>query len=301
VWHTRAMTNAAGEATLDFAMPDNLTTWKLQSWVMGPQTQVGEASVEVITRKDLMVRLQSPRFFTVGDEATISGIVHNETDAPMQVQSELTVGGGSVQLAPGPTASQSQSIAAHGEHRFDWRVKAAHVGNATFTLKAIAATASDAMQQTFPVQERGVFVTQSRSLSLRADQPSGTMQLYVPEERQIDSAKLVVRYSPTLAMALIEALPFLSDYPHGCAEQTLNRFVPTVITLGMLKDLGVNLADAKAALADRKDGRWLHVKAVFDETEVRKRAHTGLQKLLAMQAQERVSHRRTSPRWWCTA
>ena len=50
VWLTSVKTNEAGEASIDFAMPDNLTTWKLQSWVMGRDTQVGEASVEVITR-----------------------------------------------------------------------------------------------------------------------------------------------------------------------------------------------------------------------------------------------------------
>ena len=43
-------------------------------------------------------------------------------------------------------------------------------------------------------------------------------------------------------------LPYLVDYPYGCTEQTLNRFLPTVITQKVL--LGMNL-DLKAIEAKR--------------------------------------------------
>jgi len=89
VWVASVTTNEAGEAVLDFPMPDNLTTWKLKSWVMGADTQVGEAAVEVITRKNLMVRLQAPRFFIEKDEVMISANVHNETEAEQEVKAVL--------------------------------------------------------------------------------------------------------------------------------------------------------------------------------------------------------------------
>ena len=63
----------------------------------------------------------------------------------------------------------------------------------------------------------------------------------VPSERKPDQSRLEVRYSPTLAGALVDALPYLSDYPYGCTEQTMNRFLPTVITQKILLNLGVDL------------------------------------------------------------
>ena len=33
---------------------------------------------------------------------------------------------------------------------------------------------------------------------------------------------------------MVDALPYLVDYPYGCTEQTLNRFLPTVITQKVL-------------------------------------------------------------------
>ena len=52
---------------------------------------------------------------------------------------------------------------------------------------------------------------------------------------------LEVRYSPTLAGAMVDALPYLVDYPYGCTEQTLNRFLPTVITQKVLIRMGLDL------------------------------------------------------------
>jgi hypothetical protein len=93
----------------------------------------------------------------------------------------------------------------------------------------------------FPVYVHGMLKTESFSVALRPDQQSATIKLRVPAERRPDQTRLEVRWSPTLAGALVDALPYLAEYPYGCTEQTLNRFVPTVITHKVLQNLGVDL------------------------------------------------------------
>ena len=58
-------------------MPENLTTWKIAVWGMGHGTQVGQGEADVVTRKNLIVRLQAPRFFVQKDEVVLSANVHN--------------------------------------------------------------------------------------------------------------------------------------------------------------------------------------------------------------------------------
>ena len=58
-------------------MPENLTTWKINAWAMGPGTKVGQGEAEIVTTKDLLVRLQAPRFFVQKDEVVLSANVHN--------------------------------------------------------------------------------------------------------------------------------------------------------------------------------------------------------------------------------
>ncbi len=40
---------------------------------------------------------------------------------------------------------------------------------------------------------------------------------------------------------MVDALPYLVEYPYGCTEQTLSRFLPTVITQKILLDMQLDL------------------------------------------------------------
>ena len=42
-----------------------------------------------------------------------------------------------------------------------------------------------------------------------------------------------------MATTMLDALPYLIDYPYGCTEQTMSRFLPAVITAKTLRDLGL--------------------------------------------------------------
>ena len=67
-----------GTAEVEFTLPESLTTWKVKTWTMGLGTKVGQAESEIVTTKDLLVRLQAPRFFVEKDEVVLSANVHNK-------------------------------------------------------------------------------------------------------------------------------------------------------------------------------------------------------------------------------
>ena len=58
---SRPTSDGTAEVALD--MPENLTTWRIKVWGMGHGTRVGQGQTDVVTRKDLIVRLEAPRFF----------------------------------------------------------------------------------------------------------------------------------------------------------------------------------------------------------------------------------------------
>ena len=41
---------------------------------------------------------------------------------------------------------------------------------------------------------------------------------------------------------MVDALPYLVSYPYGCTEQTLSRFLPTVLTQKVLLDMNLDLS-----------------------------------------------------------
>jgi len=68
LWVAALETDGDGTARVQLEMPENLTTWRIKVWGMGHGTKVGEGFTDVVTRKDLIVRLQAPRFFVQKDE-----------------------------------------------------------------------------------------------------------------------------------------------------------------------------------------------------------------------------------------
>ncbi|MDG3002715.1 MG2 domain-containing protein [Paludisphaera mucosa] len=292
-WSAAIETKADGSAELEFPLPDSLTTWKARTWTMGPGTRVGQAEAEFVTTKDLLVRLQAPRFFVQKDEVVLSAVVHSKLKEAKSVQVALELDG-SV-LEPLTETSKTIELAAGGEARVDWRVKVAHEGQAVVRMKAIADSDSDAAQMTFPAFVHGMLKMEAIAGSIRPDQTDATVTIKVPAERRPEQTRLEVRYSPTLAGALVDALPYLADYPYGCTEQTLNRFLPSVITQKTIIDLGVDLKAIQAAHTNlnaqelgpnrpRLQGdHRVKKNPIFELDEIARMSRAGLDRLAEMQ------------------
>src|SRR5262249_51169801 len=285
-WAASVKTDSAGEAEVSFTMPENLTGWKVKVWGMGHGTKVGQGEADVVTKKDLLVRLQAPRFFVQKDEVVLSANVHNYLKSEKKVTVSLELEGGTLALAGG--SQKVVTIPAGGEKRVDWRVGVKAEGEAVVRMKAVTDEDSDAMQMRFPCLVHGMLKTESFSGVVRPDKEKSAVTFTVPKERRINDSRLEVRYSPTLAGAMVDALPYLAEYPYGCTEQTLNRFLPTVITQRVLMDMKLdlkkiqekrtNLNSQEIGDAKERAKGWKRFprNPVFDADEVRKMSAAGL-------------------------
>ncbi|MFW5857882.1 MAG: alpha-2-macroglobulin family protein, partial [Planctomycetota bacterium] len=312
-WVAALETDADGVATIEVPMPEQLTTWKIRTWAMGQGTRVGQGAAEVITKKNLIIRLQAPRFFTQYDEAVLSANIHNylETEKAVEAVLELEGALAPTENLPAPAdgvwrLTKQVTVPAGGETRVDWRVRAAEEGEGVVRMKALTDEESDAMEQTFPVLVHGMEKLVPQCGLLRPDEETARITIDVPADRRVNESRLEVRYSPTLALAMIDALPYLVEYPYGCTEQTLNRFLPTVITQNMLLRMGVDLADVrdkrvnlnaqelgdaaeraeqwkKHNLRRGPDGTLVPRNPVWDEAEVDRMVKRGVEDLQRMQ------------------
>jgi alpha-2-macroglobulin len=238
------VTDANGNATVKAKLPDTLTSWRATARAVGRGSQFGVATAQVRTRKPLIVRLQAPRFFVAGDLVTISAVVNNNTSHAFEVAPELTAEGVRVEgaLVGGKVKGARQparSVPPGGDARFDWQVAVATAG--PVKLKTVARTGAhaDAMELPFVAWPHGVDKTVVRSGKLRGDE--ARISLPLPERR---ATRMSVQIAPSQAVTMLDALPYLIDYPYGCTEQTMSRFLPAAIVAKTLRDLGLRPEDA---------------------------------------------------------
>ncbi|MCC7386966.1 MAG: hypothetical protein IT384_34330 [Deltaproteobacteria bacterium] len=238
-------TDAEGRATVRWTFPDNVGSWRVRAIAVTAKTEVGEGTAAMTTARKLMVRLQSPRFFRERDRVLISANVHNRLGKSKRVRVRLETTESLLQ--PEGKRERWVEVGDGKEERVDFWVNVRGEGEAKVMVAAETDEESDAKELTLPVLVHGMMKTVSAVGSISATAPETaerSIEIEVPAERRVDESELIVRWAPTLAGAMIDALPFLLEYPYGCTEQTVSRFVPAAITRRVLQQSGgVRLED----------------------------------------------------------
>lgn len=232
-WQPDVVTGGDGKATVSFKLPDNLTTWRATARAVTADTRVGSAVQKTIARKDVIMRLEMPRFLTEGDTVTISGVVHNFLKADKSTKISLDLNG--AQLLDSP--SETVTIRQNGEHRVDWRVRADQVGKLTLLAKALTDTESDAVEMSMEIVPHGLKQTLGNTTTVTQNDADQTVSLDLPLNPNVQARVMRIEASPSIAGTLFGALDYLTSFPYGCTEQTMSSFLPNVIVAQALKDV----------------------------------------------------------------
>ncbi len=242
IWKT-VTTGADGRTVVEVDVPDNLTTWRATARAMTSDSRFGQESNSVVCRKEMIVRLETPRFFTQNDETVISAIAHNYLDGEKQVKIELDAEG----LEVAGEKSLIVTVESQGQKRIDWKATIKNAGRARITVKALSDLDSDAMLLVIPVLPHGAMKWDSRAGIVDG---KTTETIVIPAGAVKGGTEMLVCVSPTHAAMVLDALEYLAGYPYGCVEQTMSRFLPTVVVSQALQKLGIEKPELKAELPE---------------------------------------------------
>ncbi len=248
-WKGTIRTDGSGKASVSFDVPDNLTTWRLTARGHDMIGRVGEKKRNFLVTQDLVARIGRPRFMVEGDDISLIAIVNSNTERGLaKVDMDLSANGRALKS----DTLGGISLPGYGSARlyYDYQVPS---GSSTVDLqmKAIAdRDARDGLKVAVPVEKRGSLykfygygdMVSNRSVDLQPLKETGDFS-FVPDT-------LVVSLNPSPVMQMLKAVKFLTDYPYGCVEQTINRFIPVLALheLLMEKKMG-HLIDEKLASA----------------------------------------------------
>ena len=235
-WAPSFLSGPDGQGQVSFTMPDNLTSWRATARAVDKSTHAGEAKADVKVNMPLMVRLVLPRFLVQGDTVTAAAIVHNNSGAEQKVQVMMTAQNAEILDAP-----QRDIVIANGDmQRLSWQVRPSSAlgtaGNVRILVSADAGTVNDAMESVLPLLPNGVKrVIGTAGMSAKNAQ----LTLKLPETALPGTALLELSLSPSLAGPIFSSLDYLVSYPYGCAEQTMDSFLPSIIAARAFNTLGV--------------------------------------------------------------
>lgn len=255
-WNPFVTTNENGIATVKVPLPDNLTTWRATARAINSQTQVGATTNEIVVTKPLLTRLIVPRFLTQTDRVRAQVIVQNNLNTAQDVKVSLRGSGLTVSSDREEKGAQNGRIAAGGSASFYWMIGTDDIpaGNTTSLIATARSGASagsedsDAQEIRLPVGPRGFPV--SRWANIVVQDGQGTLNLAQAPNAIANASRLRVMVSPSVAGPMLGALPSLIQYPYGCTEQTLSRFVPAMVAARAVKQLKLPAPETAAKLPE---------------------------------------------------
>ncbi len=263
-WEPHLISDADGAVRFSFTVPDAVTEWNV--WVHAVTRDLRASALRRQTRtvKELLVRPYVPRFLREGDTATIEVVINNAGEAPFTGILDFEIldpegersRSADFGLAEGATQAPF-SVTVGGSTTIGFPIVVpAGVGTIAFRVVGRAGGWSDGELRPLPVLPGRFHLAQSRFAALRgADTESGTRTLRFDDLAQSDDPsriddRLVVTIDGQLFYSVLNALPYLVDYPYPSTEATLNRFVTTGILSRLFDDVPA-VARMAAQLAER--------------------------------------------------
>lgn len=290
-WIPAQATDDHGHTEFSYTLPDNLTAWRLSTYALSADG-LHAATTQTTLRSTLplQARLQTPRFLIAGDTAQPSIAVVNRTATNATANVSLLVEGEAASLAESPPINQTVNVPAEGETAVTWELQAHHPGLLQLTGTAHTNNDADGMVIPLEVQEDGLqqHLAASARLTPDARRISASLKLPDPLDPTRTTAHLELSTSP--AIAALDALPYLINYPYGCVEQTMSRFLPAIVVRDSLTRLGLEATEVEARILTGET-----------DADARRRKHSaGLGQLdeVAQRSLQRLAEAQTSHGGW---
>ncbi|MCB8945376.1 MAG: Ig-like domain-containing protein, partial [Ardenticatenaceae bacterium] len=232
-WYPVLRTDANGEVTVSFTLPDDLTSWRLTARAVTADTQIGETSFNIITKKEIVVSPILPRILTAGDSFILSTIIHNYSSQPRTLSVQLAADSDSFTLTG--EAVQSITIAPDGQQIVGWPVAVPEAGTVELTISANDGQGGDALRLPLTVQPLAI-----PDMTTQVGQFTGEFNTTVTlPANALPMGTITVDLSRSIAGSLLDGAEYLTGYPYGCVEQTMSRALPNAVVGRALFQLGI--------------------------------------------------------------
>jgi uncharacterized protein YfaS (alpha-2-macroglobulin family) len=231
-FHPHLVSNEKGEVSFKFNAPQSLTRWKFMGLATTEDLKIGTITEEVVTRKQLMITPNYPRFVREGDKLVFQVKVNVLDSLVKNASASLELTNGLTGEAIQSQIVNRQLLFANNQAIASWEINIPEgISAIKFTTKAWSDKHSDGEEKTIPVLPNRMLVTESMPLPVRG---KGTHTFSFDKLKNNDSKtlrnhSLTLEFTPNPIWLAVLSLPYMMEYPYECSEQIFSRYYANAI------------------------------------------------------------------------
>ncbi len=240
-WNPSLLTDESGSAEADFALPENLTTFRIMAVAQTLESEFGRGESDFRVSKPLQLLPSAPRFARVGDSFQAGVLVHNFSASPGNV----TVGLKAEGIVCSDATPRTLILEAGGASEAVFPFEVTGPGAAHLEFTARMGQESDGLILSIPLEQP----RDAETVAL-FDQTAVSKkdEVAIPEAVSPERNVLDIQASPTALFGLEGGLGELREYPYACLEQRLSAVLPYLVAPRLIADFKLGpMTEAEAA------------------------------------------------------
>ncbi len=210
-----------GKVTLEFKLPDSLTTWKIRAVGISKTLKVGETSTEIVSTKEFYIRPILPMFFREGDITRIGASVFNNTNYSTEVNLVIKA---SENVKISDLSPIKFTIPPHSSRVFFKKCTVTYKSTkSSIDIKAFSNRLNDEILLKIPTYPYTLNRNLYKLMILNKERES----FEIPDKNYYN---LKINIYSTFKPIIKNSLEKLITYPYGCVEQTMSSFFPAIVS-----------------------------------------------------------------------
>ncbi|MGI9031628.1 MAG: alpha-2-macroglobulin family protein, partial [Ilumatobacteraceae bacterium] len=220
-------TDAAGRATVDLQLPDNLTRYRVMVVAAAGSRQFGTGEANATAALPLMVRPTAPRFLNFGDRVELPVVVQNDGDAPLDADVVVE----SANLGADVPVGVRVTVPANDRVEVRFPLAAEEVGRGVLRVSAVGGDLADSATVSLPVYTPST----SEAVATYGELDGGaTLQpVLAPTDVIPQFGGLEVSTSSTTLQALTDAVLYLTEYRYASSDGLASQ----LLAISSLRDV----------------------------------------------------------------
>jgi len=232
-------TDENGDVEIKFTVPESLTKWKLMGLAHSKDLKYGQFEKEIVTRKDLMIVPNAPRFFRQGDQMKFSTKVVNMAEIDLS-------GTASLQFIDTRTnlditkhlmveaEVKSFDVKKGLSQQMEWEISIPEDYDViSYRIIAKSGNFSDGEEKAIPVLSNRMLVTETLPMPVKGNETkkfklkkliTSGHALQESNGQILKNFKLTLEFTSNPSWYAVQALPYLFEQTNESADAAFRRY-----------------------------------------------------------------------------